>query len=305
MKKNLYFFGILFFATAFAFTACDGGSSGADSGNGTTDIPIIFSGMIQSGETSGTVDSTSLILTFDVDPVTLTADNITVTGATKGVLSGNGNTRNLSILDITAANGSTVTITIASPAGYSIIGASQNATVYRTIASNLVIGMNYRGGKLAYILQAGDPGYDASVPHGLIASIADQNAGIVWISGGSTQTTAVPGGTEKALGTGSANTSKIVDQAISAGNNDLTSYGIGLTHAYDNDGYTDWYTPSYDELYKLYINRGSIGGFGATVYLSSSEDHAAYYWTYNFADGGHGSVAKNNVVGKVRAIRSF
>lgn len=70
-----------------------------------SDIEVSFTGATQTGGVSGTADSTGLALTFDKDPVTLTADNIYLTGATKGVLSGSGNTRHIAISNLTVLNG--------------------------------------------------------------------------------------------------------------------------------------------------------------------------------------------------------
>ena len=57
-------------------------------------------------------------MNFNVDPTTLTAENITVTGATKGVLSGSGTTRTLAISDITVDDGATIEVDITSPTGF-------------------------------------------------------------------------------------------------------------------------------------------------------------------------------------------
>lgn len=297
--KHLRFLAILLTAATLAFTACsdDGGSGG---GGTSGDIDVVFQSVAQVGGVNGTADSTSLTLTFDVDPATLTAENITVTGATKGALTGSGTTRSLTISNITVANGETVSVTITSPTGYSITGSPQTAVVYR----QLTIGMDYLGGKIAYILQAGDPGYDASVPHGLIAATEDQSLGIVWISGGSTQSTSVLGGTGTALGTGSSNTDNIIAQAVAAGNNTLTSYAAGLARAHNGGGYNDWYLPSKDELNKLYLNRVAIGGFADDDYWSSSEFNAGTAWDQGFYNGSQGNYIKD-YNSRVRAVRAF
>jgi len=316
--KHLRFLAILLTAATLAFTACsdDGGSGGGGTsgdidsddggsgGGGTSgDIDVVFQSVAQVGGVNGTADSTSLTLTFDVDPATLTAENITVTGATKGALTGSGTTRSLTISNITVANGETVSVTITSPTGYSITGSPQTAVVYR----QLTIGMDYLGGKIAYILQAGDPGYDASVPHGLIAATEDQSLGIVWISGGLTQSTSVLGGTGTALGTGSSNTDNIIAQAVAAGNNTLTSYAAGLARAHNGGGYNDWYLPSKDELNKLYLNRVAIGGFANDYYWSSSEYDASSHrhaWFQHFGNAYQDGDLKY-ATRRVRAVRAF
>jgi titin len=59
----------------------------------------------------------------------LAASDITVTGATKGALSGTGTSRSLAISAITVANGANVTVALANPAGFTITPASKTVAV--------------------------------------------------------------------------------------------------------------------------------------------------------------------------------
>ena len=155
--------------------------------------------------------------------------------------------------------------------------------------------MEYQGGKIAYILQSVDPGYDPKIPHGIIAATSDQGQ-IRWHNGSNTTT----GATGTAIGTGLSNTNTtITSQGATA-----TSYAAGLARAYAGGGYTDWYLPSKDELNKLYLNREAIGGFAVNDYWSSSESGGYFAWVQDFSDGSQYYGNKLNTV-YVRPIRAF
>lgn len=104
--------------------------------------------------------------------------------------------------------------------------------------------------------------------------------------------------TTPAIGTGAANTA-----AIMAGCN---SPGIAaeLCGNLVEQGYSDWYLPSNDELNKLYINRALIGGFDNNKSYWSSTDAQQNAWYLYFGDGNLYYGPKSNLL-PVRAIRAF
>jgi hypothetical protein len=162
------------------------------------------------------------------------------------------------------------------------------------------IGEPYQGGKVAYVLQSEDPGYDPNTPHGIIAATTDQTVpeiGIKWDRG----TYTITGATGTAIGTGLSNTNKII---ASQGEPAIT-YAAGLARAYTGGGYTDWYLPSKDELEKLQSNKGIIGDFYNFYYWSSSEVDESKAWFQFFWNGRQYQNVKGELRPLVRAIRSF
>ena len=167
--------------------------------------------------------------------------------------------------------------------------------------STLAIGDLYQGGKVAYLLVAGDPGYSAAIQHGLVAATADLPASIQWAY--LVNQSLSVGSTLPAYGTGSVNTDSIIAQ----NGTPLSGYAAGTAKAYISGVYLTWYLPSKDELNKLYPNQAAIGGFSGTqAYWSSTEGSATTAWAQNMYGAGlQFQPAGKGVSILVRPVHSF
>ena len=205
-------------------------------------------------------------------------------------------------------DGGTYTV-IATVAANGNFAASSSAPTAFSIKTNLAVGNTYGGGTVAYILKAGDIGYDANQQHGLIISgdltanniTWSSNYGSMGSSGGAgiynndTQTEDFPSAD---LQTGLSNTNIIINVEGSG-----TSYAAGIARAYTGGNYTNWYLPSASQMNAMKTNL--ITPFTTNYYWTSTEggDYDAY--AYSVPNHDVRGIDKLVAQGKVRAIRSF
>jgi hypothetical protein len=210
----------------------------------------------------------------------------------------------------TIASNKTIDVLAGSTFLSSITGLSLGVTYYvRAYATNsagaaygneisfttvLAIGDSYQGGKVAYILKLGDPGYVAGQTRGIIAAKDDLSTGAGWGCFGIT----ITGADGTSIGTGNQNTTDIMAGCSTAG------IAAKLCNDLVFDGYSDWYLPSKDELNKLYISQSAIGGFSLFNYWSSTEISNNEAGLQNFSSGIQ-PVGFKDGINYVRAVRAF
>ena len=117
----------------------------------------------------------------------------------------------------------------------------------------LSTGQEYQGGYIAFL--------DADGEHGLIAAKVDLNQTYVWGCNG------------KRLGTSliykqGPNNSQLILKNTTTSN--IAAYACDT---FNNEGYSDWFLPSLDELKYVYNNvfKSGKGGFINSTYTTSSE----------------------------------
>jgi hypothetical protein len=286
------------------YAAASGGTALA----GTDVLPTGTTHYYASQTVNGVESIARLDVTATIDPTpcapTGSAAQSYTTGATVASLQASGGTGSTIRWYADASNGAALATSTALVSGnhyyatqtVSCTESASRLEVTVTVVT-LTIGASYGGGKVFYILQSGDPGYVTGETHGLIAATSDQSTGIQWAV--SAYWSISVSGTLTALGSGKANTDKIITQ-----NGTGNTYAAGLARAYNGGGYSDWYLPSKDELDKLHLQRIAVGGFPSAYYWSSSEgiNYTAYSQLFN---NGFQDNTNKITTHYVRAIRAF
>ena len=130
---------------------------------------------------------------------------------------------------------------------------------------------------------------------GLVCAESNQSTGAEWGCYGTTIS-----GTGTSIGTGAANTAKIVAGCSQAGTAARICNDLVL------NGYSDWFLPSKDELNLMYQNlkQAGLGGFAGDWFWSSSEYSSNTAWSQFFYNGGQNATNKIATI-RVRAVRAF
>jgi len=159
-----------------------------------------------------------------------------------------------------------------------------------------VIGDFKYGGVIFYI--------DETEKHGLVCAVSDQSSAAEWGCSG----TNLPGADGTAIGTGAQNTIDIETECTDPGTAADICANLSL------NGFDDWFLPSEDELYEMYLNKATIE---TTALANSGTAFYTFYWSSTelsdvnargvaFDDGYKTTEPKNGSgVVRTRAIRSF
>jgi len=168
----------------------------------------------------------------------------------------------------------------------------------------LSLGDYFQGGYIFYLDESGQHGLVAA-PENVGGEIEDiyGNSGLPWGCVG-IDINSVGLDSSGAIGTGHQNTLDIVNACTE------TPIAASVCLEYENDGYTDWYLPSFHELNLLceVIGMNSIylnfALFDDDGYWTSNQNYSHLAWYYNFDLCSPFTNPRENLK-RVRAIRSF
>jgi hypothetical protein len=166
--------------------------------------------------------------------------------------------------------------------------------------STLGIGDNCQGGIIGYFFRSGDPGYIQGQLHGLIVASNDQG-NAKWACTNANWTL-ITSATSSNLGTGNANTIYILN------NIGCQTTGIAAQVCYDLDqnGYSDWYLPSFIELLKIKERQTiSMNFTGQSFWTSTGPDLGSLGNNAVLLSGTQGAYVDPFIARPVRAVRTF
>lgn len=157
--------------------------------------------------------------------------------------------------------------------------------------SEYVLGMEAEGGIVFYI--------DESGQHGLVAAREDIGP-FAW----GCQEINISNTNEQLIGTGLQNSLNISAQCLE------TPIASSESLDFENEGYTDWFLPSFDETQEMYFaigqgaSNGNKGEFSNSWYWTSSQANEDVAWSFSFSNGTTFNFFKTSAF-MIRPIRAF
>ncbi len=254
----------------------------------------LVSGGGQTDFTEATLENEIEVLVKDMDGIAYEGEVITFT-----VLEGS-----VSVASATTdANGKASVIwTLGETEGTQILTITGTSTltgepIFATATAEYkpVIGDFKYGGVIFYI--------DETEKSGLVCAVTDQSTDADW----GCSVTDITGADGTAIGTGAQNTLDIELDCPTAGTAADLCTNLAL------NTYEDWFLPSEDELYEMYLNKATIE---TTTLANSGTAFGLYYWSSTelsdvnaraiaFDDGFKTSEPKTSTTPNARAIRAF